>query len=243
MLAIVSRATAGHAARRAAAIAPAARRTFFSTSSANTSGEKPADEAAAAGGAAAAAAAAEPGAEGAAAEGAVADHPSVAVISGLETRVNELQTQNKELEDKFLRALAETEHVRQLGRREVDKQKLFAIQGFSKDLLETVDVLELALASVPEAERTSDDNPHLKNLYEGLSMADKELRKVFAKYGLVQHDPMGQPFDANIHDALFEMDHPEWAPGTVAYVQRKGFTLHDRPIRPAQVGVVRRAPE
>ena len=125
--------------------------------------------------------------------------------------------------------------------RQVQDAKSFGIQGFCKDLLDVADVLERATTTVP-AEALTDKNPHLKNLFEGLQMTEGQLQKVFRTHGLLKIDPLGEKFDPNYHEALFEQVVEGKEAGTVAVVTKIGYKLHERTIRPALVGVVKAAP-
>ncbi|KAF5887484.1 grpE protein 1, mitochondrial [Clarias magur] len=150
----------------------------------------------------------------------------------------QLEDQLKELTDKYKRALADTENLRQRGQKMVEDAKLYGIQGFCKDLLEVADILEKATQSVPKEEVTS-ANPHLKNLYDGLVMTQVQVQKVFTKHGLVKLDPVGLKFDPYEHEALFQIPLEGQEPGTVATVTKVGYKLHGRTLRPALVGVVK----
>ncbi|MEJ1274511.1 GrpE-like 1 mitochondrial [Cricetulus griseus] len=114
------------------------------------------------------------------------------------------------------------------------------IQGFCKDLLEVADILEKATQSVPK-EEISNNNPHLKSLYEGLVMTEVQIQKVFTKHGLLRLDPIGAKFDPYEHEALFHTPVEGKEPGTVALVSKVGYKLHGRTLRPALVGVVKEA--
>ncbi|GLG92425.1 GrpE protein homolog [Gryllus bimaculatus] len=120
--------------------------------------------------------------------------------------------------------------------KQIDDAKLYGIQGFCKDLLEVSDILGTATESVPKQEVT-DSNPHLKNLYEGLTMTEAQLQKVFKRHGLVPVNPLNEKFDPNFHEALFQQETADKEPGTVIVVSKIGYKLHDRVIRPALVGV------
>lgn len=122
--------------------------------------------------------------------------------------------------------------------RQIQEAKLFGIQGFCKDLLEVADILQKATSSVP-SEEINDKNPHLKNLFEGLQMTETQLQKVFHRHGLQQICPIGEKFDPNLHEALFEQIVEGKEPGTVSMVTKIGYKLHERTIRPALVGVVK----
>lgn len=112
------------------------------------------------------------------------------------------------------------------------------IQGFCKDLLEVADILGKATESVPKEEVTS-ENPHLKNLYDGLVMTEVQIQKVFTKHGLVRLNPDGQKFDPYEHEALFHAPVEGKEPGSVAIVTKVGYKLHGRTLRPALVGVAK----
>uniref|UniRef100_A0A9L0K3P7 GrpE protein homolog 1, mitochondrial n=1 Tax=Equus asinus TaxID=9793 RepID=A0A9L0K3P7_EQUAS len=176
-----------------------------------------------------------------------------------------LEEQLKETMEKYKRALADTENLRQRSQKLVEEAKLYAqtslrsssptrpiiylaslpgcltgIQGFCKDLLEVADILEKATQCVPK-EEIKDDNPHLKNLYEGLVMTEVQIQKVFTKHGLLRLNPLGAKFDPYEHEALFHTPVEGKEPGTVALVNKVGYKLHGRTLRPALVGVVKEA--
>ncbi|XP_036276950.1 grpE protein homolog 1, mitochondrial [Pipistrellus kuhlii] len=151
-----------------------------------------------------------------------------------------LEEQLKDTMEKYKRALADTENLRQRTQKLVEEAKLYGIQGFCKDLLEVADILEKATQSVPKEEVT-EDNPHLKNLYEGLVMTEVQIQKVFTKHGLLRLDPLGAKFDPYEHEALFHTPVEGREPGTVALVNKVGYKLHGRTLRPALVGVVKEA--
>ncbi|KAJ8025424.1 GrpE protein-like 1, mitochondrial [Holothuria leucospilota] len=155
----------------------------------------------------------------------------------LKTENEKLENQVKELTDKYKRALAETENVRVRFRKQLDDSKLYAVQGFCKDLLEVADILGTATSSVPKEEL--DQNQHLKDLYEGLLMTETQLQKVFQKNKLFKIDPVDEKFDPNLHEAMFEVPTPDKEPGHVAVVTKIGYRLHDRTLRPALVGVAK----
>jgi len=149
-----------------------------------------------------------------------------------------LEEQLKEVMDKYKRALADTENLRTRSKKMVEDAKMYGIQGFCKDLLEVADILEKATESVPKDELTT-QNPHLKNLYDGLVMTNVQVQKVFTKHGLVKLNPEGEKFDPYEHEALFHVPVEGKEPGTVATVTKVGYKLHGRTVRPALVGVAR----
>ncbi|XP_041724424.1 grpE protein homolog 1, mitochondrial isoform X2 [Coregonus clupeaformis] len=160
------------------------------------------------------------------------------VEKALAEEKGQLEEQLKE--DKYKRALADMENLRTRSQKMVEDTKKYGIQGFCKDLLEVADILEKATESVPKEEVTSQKNPHLKNLYDGLVMTDKQIQKVFTKHGLFKLNPdRGQKFDPYEHEALFHAPVEGKEPGTVAIVTKVGYKLHGRTLRPALVGVAK----
>lgn len=149
-----------------------------------------------------------------------------------------LQQQVSYLKDQLLRSLAEQENTRRIAKRDVQTARNFAVTSFAKSLLDTSDNLARALESVPDEER--EKNAVLSNLYEGIQMTETGLLKAFEKNGLVRYGEVGDVFDPNLHEALFEYPDPEKEAGTVGQVMKKGFSLNDRVVRPAEVGVVKK---
>ncbi|XP_061171769.1 grpE protein homolog 1, mitochondrial-like isoform X2 [Saccostrea echinata] len=159
------------------------------------------------------------------------------VIENLTAEGEKLKTQANDFKDKYMRALAETENVRQRMSKQVTDTKLFGIQGFCKDLLEVADILQQATQSIPEEELKK--NKHLEDLFNGLVMTEAQLQKVFLKHGLEQIIPQkGEKFDPHLHEALFQVpaEDPKMA-SSVATLEKLGYKLHERTLRPALVGV------
>ncbi|KAL9264323.1 GrpE protein homolog 2, mitochondrial-like protein [Drosera capensis] len=152
------------------------------------------------------------------------------------------------MQDKVLRTYAEMENVMDRARREADNSKKFAIQGFAESLLDVADNLGRASSAVKEnfakidaATDTTGAVPLLKTLLEGVEMTEKQLLEAFKKFGLEKYDPIDEKFDPNRHNAVFQVPDESKAPGTVAVVLKPGYTLHERVIRPAEVGVTHAA--
>ncbi|KAJ3056998.1 GrpE protein 1, mitochondrial, partial [Rhizoclosmatium sp. JEL0117] len=141
--------------------------------------------------------------------------------------------------DMYRRSLADMENVRQRTKKEVENASAFAITKFAKDLLDTADVLEIALKSVPEAERANDANKHLKDFYSGVSMTHDNLLKSFKRVGVEPFaQTLGAKFDHNLHQAIFQAPIPGKEPGTIIEVIKPGYMIQSRVLRSAQVGVV-----
>lgn len=165
-----------------------------------------------------------------------ADRPEQSAAEKVLLEKTQLEDKLKDMTEKYKRALADTENLRTRSQKMIEDAKLYGIQGFCKDLLEVADILEKATESVPKKEVTS-QNPHLKNLYDGLVMTEIQIQKVFTKHGLVKLNPDGQKFDPYEHEALFHAPMEGKEPGTVAVVTKVGYKLHGRTLRPALVGV------
>jgi len=162
------------------------------------------------------------------------------LLEKLELDYKKLVEERDELKDKYKRSLAETENVRNRMQKQIGDAKIFGIQGFCKDLLEVADILEKAVEATPKDNMSS--NQELKDLFDGLTMTETQLLKVFGKHGLTRVDPAaGDKFDPNLHEALFQLPAPEQEDNTVAVVTQKGFALNGRTLRAAKVGVVKNA--
>ncbi|XP_050296234.1 grpE protein homolog, mitochondrial [Anthonomus grandis grandis] len=157
-------------------------------------------------------------------------------IERLNKQLSELTQQNVELMDKYKRALADGENLRQRLTKQISEAKIFGIQSFCKDLLEVADVLSKATETVPKDE-IKDSNPHLKSLYEGLVMTEAQLKNVFKRHGLEPVNPLNEKFNPNYHEALFQQEVEGKEAGTVVVVSKIGYKLHERVLRPALVGV------
>jgi len=153
------------------------------------------------------------------------------------TEAASLKSKTQEFEDKYKRALADSENLRNRLTKQIQDQKLYAIQGFCKDLTDIEDILRLAIDSVPKSE--TDKNKHLKELYEGLTMTEARLLQVFKRHGLTQLNPINDKFNPNEHEAVMQKEEEGKESGTVLFVSKLGYKLHDRVIRPAVVGVAK----
>ncbi|RKP38824.1 GrpE nucleotide exchange factor [Dimargaris cristalligena] len=150
------------------------------------------------------------------------------------------EKQLAELKDHYLRCLADMENLRQRTKVEVEKSSKFAIHKFAKELLDTVDILSMALNAVPEDHRADSANhAHLSNLYDGVNMTQSELLKTLKRHGVEPFSPMDEAFDPNKHQAMYQVTIPGKAPGTVISVEKSGYLLHGRVMRPAQVGITK----
>ncbi|MFL2831005.1 MAG: nucleotide exchange factor GrpE [Candidatus Puniceispirillales bacterium] len=161
-------------------------------------------------------------------------HDNEEDISNDEINTN-LQKQVTDLKDQLMRSLADGENLRKRTLKEVEHAKKYSHITFVRDLVSSVDNFQRALESVP------DDNSQLpepiKNLIIGLDIVEKEIITTFEKHNLKQIHPLGEKFDYNFHQAMFEVPTNDTEPGIVVEVSQKGYLLHDRLVRPAMVGI------
>jgi len=141
------------------------------------------------------------------------------------------------LKDQLLRALAEAENVRRRAQREREDAAKYAIANFARDVLQVSDNLHRALEAIPAAALAADEA--LRNLHEGVSATERQLDAALERHQVKRIWPMGEKFDANLHQAMFEVPTAEQAPGTVVQVMQAGHLIHDRLLRPALVGVAK----
>lgn len=168
--------------------------------------------------------------------------------AGPEERIQILEAQVSDLNDKLLRTMAEMENVRRRAQREKEDASKFAIANFAKEMLGVADNITRAFASVEGEGKGADAPPEdVANQFaafiEGVRMTEAELMKTLEKLGLQKIEPLGQRFDANLHEALFEFEDKEQVAGTVAQVLEQGYTLNGRLLRAAKVGITKGGPK
>jgi molecular chaperone GrpE len=152
--------------------------------------------------------------------------------------VEALQQEAAEARDRMLRTLAEMENLRKRTTREVADAKLYGITGFARDVLDIADNLQRALDAVPLEARANAD-PGLKALIEGVELTERSLLNALEKHGVKKFDPQGQKFDPNFQQAMFEVPDSSVPSGTVVQVVQAGYTIGERVLRPALVGVAK----
>jgi molecular chaperone GrpE len=142
-----------------------------------------------------------------------------------------------------MRSVADFRNLQDRTVREVKSAKDYAIQKFAKDLVDSVDNLDRALAQVPEEKlKAVEKTEHLQelvNLYDGLRMTESILMQTLKKHGLERFDPSGEKFNPNEHEATFMTPMPDKDDNVVIHTQQKGFRLNGRVLRAAKVGVVK----
>ena len=140
-----------------------------------------------------------------------------------------------ELKDQLLRSVAELDNYRKRVDREKEQLRKFGIANFAKELLAVADNLRRALESGPSELAGADEK--VKNLIVGVEMTEKELLGAFEKNGVRQINPLGEKFDYNFHQAMFEVEAEDKEPGIVVQVLQPGYAIEDRILRAAMVGV------
>lgn len=156
-----------------------------------------------------------------------------------DARVEELETQVAELRDNLLRAMAETENIRKRAERQLEDAHKFAVTGFARDILSVADNLERAVDAVPEERRG--EHELLGILLEGVMAVQSSFVQAMVSNKIERIDPVGEPFDPNLHEAMYEVPGTDLPNGTVAQVIEPGYQLHGRLLRPARVGVAKSA--
>ncbi len=169
--------------------------------------------------------------------------PAEAAEETAEVAVERLEAKVAELDDKLLRAVAETENLRRRAAREREETGKYAITGFAREMLTVVDNLRRALDSLPErsAGGEAGGEESLAGLVAGIEVTERELLAVFERQGIRRIDPMGEKFDPNFHQAVFEVADSGQPAGTVVQVVQAGYVIADRLLRPAMVGVAKAA--
>jgi molecular chaperone GrpE len=147
--------------------------------------------------------------------------------------VEALQKEVADLKDRLMRSLAEQENLRKRGERDRRDAETYGGQKLARDLLSVSDNMKRALETVKEDQREAN-----KGLIEGIELTQRELISAFAKHKITPIAPeVGDKFDPNMHQAMFEAPFPDVKAGHILQVMAEGYLIGDRLLRPAQVGV------
>lgn len=142
-------------------------------------------------------------------------------------------------QDARLRSLADFENLQKISTREKAQAKDFALTSFARDLISSIDILSMALNSIPEhkivlghadAPKDHQINPDLVSLHQGVSLTKLEIEKVLKRHGVVPFNPVGEQFDPNLHEALYQAPVPGKAPGSVLECQEIGCEFERRRV-------------
>src|SRR3954451_3158739 len=164
------------------------------------------------------------------------------VVEAAPSEVEALQQENAGLKDRLLRALAEMENLRRRTEREVADAKTYGVSSFARDMLGVADNLRRALDHLPAEARESGDAA-MTSLIEGVEVTERDFLSRLTRHGVKKLEPQGQRFDPTLHEALFEVPDESVPAGTVVQVIESGYTIADRVLRPAKVGVAKGGPK
>ena len=153
-----------------------------------------------------------------------------------------LAQQVADLRDRWMRSLAEMENLRRRTEREVADARTYGIAGFARDMVAVADNVRRGLDAVPAELRDGGDNA-INALLEGMELTERELLKGFDKHNIKKIEPLGVKFDPNLHQAMYEVPDSSVPAGSVVQVVQAGYTIGDRILRPALVGVSKGGPK
>ena len=167
-------------------------------------------------------------------EGSLENNETPSEEGNLET-IDSLKKELSENKDKLLRSLAESENTRkQMEKIRIETSK-YGVQPLAREILNVVDNFNRAL-------NLKDDNNE-KNLEEGLNLIQKEILSILDKFNVKKINALGEDFNANFHQAMFEKETNEFEVGKVCEIVQDGYTFHDRLLRPVLVGVAKKSNE
>ena len=147
-----------------------------------------------------------------------------------------------EYKDKLLRVLAEMENLRRRTAREIADTRAYGISAFARDILAVADNMDRALQAL-DVELREKADAGIKAMLDGVELTERELHKVLEKHGVKKFEPVGEKFDPNLHQAMFEIPDPTLPAGTVAQVVQPGYMIGERMLRPALVGIAKGGPK
>jgi molecular chaperone GrpE len=186
----------------------------------------------------------EPMNEQQAANAAAADQPQDAsltseqVMQAATDRITALEAELAEMKDRWVRSEAENANVRARARKDVDDTRQYAVQKFATDVVEAAENLRRGIASLPQG----DNLPEIViKVREGLEGVERSFMGTLERNNIKREDPVGLPFDPNLHQAMAEQESEMHRPGTVMQAWSSAWTLNGRLLRPAMV-VVAKAP-
>mgnify|MGYP001318034979 CR=1 FL=1 len=153
--------------------------------------------------------------------------------------IDNLHKEILNLKDQLLRSMAENENIRRRSKKELEDTNKYAITNFSRDILSISDNLRRALESADMDDEIEKSESFI-NLKEGVELTERELLSVLSRYGIKKIEPMDERFDAKFHQAMFEEETIEKEPGTIIQVMQAGYTIGERLLRPAMVGIAKK---
>ena len=149
-------------------------------------------------------------------------------------RLADAEEEAEKAKGDLLRVQAEMQNLRRRTEQDIEKAHKYGQEKFSTELLSVMDNLERALDAASQH-----DDEVVKAIYEGVDLPLKSFNDCFSKFAIESVDPLGEPFDPQLHQAMSMQDAPDAEPNTIISVMQKGYTLHGRVIRPAMVMVAK----
>ncbi len=155
----------------------------------------------------------------------------------LKREIEELKEKNSELEEKYLRAVADFENIKKRLEKEKMQAVSYANEEFAKDLLAVVDSMDFASEAAKKLEE-ADDAEYIKKIEEGINLTIEQFKKVMQKHGIELID-IDEGFNPHFHDAVMQVDSEEHEEGEIVQLLQKGYKMKDRVLRPAMVSVAK----
>jgi molecular chaperone GrpE len=162
-------------------------------------------------------------------------------VETLQRVVEGLQAENADLQDKYLRAVADSHNIRRRAQQDIEKERKFGIERFARDALSVADNLGRALGALPADLESLD--PALRNVIAGVQATERELQSVLERHGITRIEALGKPFNAEFHQAMMEIEDPAVPAGTVVQELIPGYLLAGRLLRAAMVAVSKGGPQ
>jgi molecular chaperone GrpE len=148
--------------------------------------------------------------------------------------IDKLNEEISSLKDQRLRAIAELENFRKRAEKDQSDALKYGISNFAKEIINISDNIERAQSSIPEEAK---NNETIKPVIEGIDLIAQSVVTTFEKIGIKKIESFNEKFDHNLHQAMMEIENDDLEPGTIVQELIPGYTLHDRLLRPAMVGV------
>ena len=151
-----------------------------------------------------------------------------------EDLIGKLNEEITDLKDQRLRAIAELENFRKRAEKDQSDALKYGFSNFAKEIINIRDNIERAQSSISEEAK---NNEAIKSVIEGIDLIAQSVVSTFEKIGIKKIESLNEKFDHNLHQAMMEIENDDLEPGTIVQELIPGYTLHDRLLRPAMVGV------
>ena len=155
-----------------------------------------------------------------------------------EAIIEKLNEEISSLKDQRLRAIAELENFRKRAEKDQSDALKYGVSNFAKEIINISDNIERAQSSIPEEAK---NNETIKSVIEGIDLIAQSVVTTFEKIGIKKIESLNEKFDHNLHQAMMEIENDDLEPGTIVQELIPGYTLHDRLLRPAMVGVSKKS--